>query len=243
MVLPMLVRNLRTLALWLTTAPSASVIFSLFKNTLLRSRARKTSRGQEANLRTENVTEDWFSENVPHLTRLLNEIPESFGQIKVLEIGAFEGLSTLYFASHPRVAEVAAVDNWRGPDFQEYPDKINWLDTEARFDDNTRTFENICKIKSDSALALSQLKESGDTFDLIYIDGSHFVQDVLKDGLLAWPLLSNQGHMIFDDYLWFGYSRARDNVAYGVHALMRILGKRSSKVVFAGRQVIIQKFD
>ncbi|MBW2723706.1 MAG: class I SAM-dependent methyltransferase, partial [Deltaproteobacteria bacterium] len=39
-----------------------------------------------------------------------------------------------------------------------------------------------------------------ESFDLIYIDGSHAANDVLTDALLAWGLLKPGGLIVFDDY-------------------------------------------
>ena len=39
-----------------------------------------------------------------------------------------------------------------------------------------------------------------DSYDLVYIDGSHRPGDVLEDAVLCWRLLRAGGLMIFDDY-------------------------------------------
>jgi hypothetical protein len=39
-----------------------------------------------------------------------------------------------------------------------------------------------------------------ESFDIIYIDGSHMTQDVMIDAVLAYDLLKPGGLMIFDDY-------------------------------------------
>jgi len=41
-----------------------------------------------------------------------------------------------------------------------------------------------------------------ESFDVIYIDGSHTGYDVLADAILAWELLKEDGVIIFDDYQW-----------------------------------------
>ncbi len=41
-----------------------------------------------------------------------------------------------------------------------------------------------------------------DSFDIVYIDGSHHGPDVLEDAVLSWRLLKSGGILIFDDYLW-----------------------------------------
>jgi hypothetical protein len=46
-------------------------------------------------------------------------------------------------------------------------------------------------------LHLNQIKRQ---FDLIYIDGDHSAQGVLRDLVLSWPLLLKSGVMICEDY-------------------------------------------
>jgi predicted O-methyltransferase YrrM len=39
-------------------------------------------------------------------------------------------------------------------------------------------------------------------YDFIYIDGDHTSDGVFKDAILSFPLLKQNGIIIFDDYLW-----------------------------------------
>jgi predicted O-methyltransferase YrrM len=43
-----------------------------------------------------------------------------------------------------------------------------------------------------------------ESFDVVYIDGSHNQADVLEDAVLCWRLLKPGGLLIFDDYRWAG---------------------------------------
>jgi hypothetical protein len=51
-----------------------------------------------------------------------------------------------------------------------------------------------------------------DSFEIIYIDGSHRGDDVLIDAVLAWPLLRQGGTLIFDDYRWHTGQVAADSL-------------------------------
>ncbi len=137
---------------------------------------------------------------------------------KYLEIGSFEGLSASLFLhiaatyanqeDAPRL-ELTCIDNWIGGEEHQ---NIDFSCVEKMFDQNI----NICldlftpnnrplikKLKSDSSIALSSMVgQKNNSFDLIYIDGSHHSADVLTDLVLSWFLLRLNGILILDDYLW-----------------------------------------
>lgn len=50
-----------------------------------------------------------------------------------------------------------------------------------------------------SSIVLPALLDSGQTFDLVYIDGSHLFEDVFIDFYYVMRLLSPQGVVLFDD--------------------------------------------
>jgi len=66
--------------------------------------------------------------------------------------------------------------------------------------------------KQRSDFALSKLITLGynDSFDMIYVDGSHEPQDVIVDCVLAFRLLKKGGLMIMDDYYYFHKERRID---------------------------------
>ncbi|HEY1506651.1 MAG TPA: class I SAM-dependent methyltransferase, partial [Stellaceae bacterium] len=80
---------------------------------------------------------------------------------------------------------------------------------EARFDRNIAIAKAKCpevavhKIKSRSNHALAKLlPEHAESFDFIYVDGSHQAADVLTDLTLAFGLCRVGGLIACDDYLW-----------------------------------------
>lgn len=130
---------------------------------------------------------------------------------KILEIGSFEGHSTCkmieLFAQRSAI-EITCIDTWAGAIiFDQQVDPTH----EARFDANVAIAArrapnavNLRKIKSDSFLGLTSLIHNGEgeSFDWIYVDGSHEAQDVLCDATAAFRLLKSGGFLVFDDYLW-----------------------------------------
>ena len=63
---------------------------------------------------------------------------------------------------------------------------------------------HFTKLKGPSDLTMASLLSLGkqNSFDLVYIDGSHLACDVLCDAVLGFRLLKTGGVMIFDDYNW-----------------------------------------
>lgn len=130
---------------------------------------------------------------------------------KILEIGSFEGHATCrmieLFAAHAPIA-ITCIDTWAGAIlFDERVDPAH----EARFDANVAVAAarapnpvSLRKIKDDSFLGLASLIYGGESesFDWIYVDGSHEAQDVFCDAAGSFRLLKSGGILVFDDYLW-----------------------------------------
>lgn len=152
-------------------------------------------------------TVDWFSKAIPVWRQLLKELAPR----KLLEVGSFEGRSACFLidalsGDHP--IELHCVDTFEGG--VEHAG-LNMSAIEARFRANVNS---ACKHaphpakvvihKALSDIALAGLLAGGrrETFDLVYIDGSHQAQDVLADAVLGFRLLRKGGLLIFDDYLW-----------------------------------------
>lgn len=147
-----------------------------------------------------DFTADWFDGYRPLWRKIFTEhLPACR---RVLEIGCFEGRSTVWLVENAfdaqREGDLFCIDDW--------PD----ADIERRFDHNlavarTRApLVRVHKMKSASAAALPRLWADGyrDAFDFIYVDGSHVAPDVLTDLVFAFGLSRIGGVIVCDDYLW-----------------------------------------
>ena len=159
-------------------------------------------------------TQDWFSKYIPMWDLLLTHQKPG----KILEIGSFEGRSACYLIEKCAALvegeiSITCVDTWEGSIEHRAGAPVAPVmgDVERRFDRNTRLAlakaarpVALRKLKQNSRDALAGLIAAGaqESFDLIYIDGSHEAPDVLADATMAFPLLRVGGTMIFDDYLW-----------------------------------------
>jgi predicted O-methyltransferase YrrM len=187
---------------------------------------------------------DWFSHNIATWRQVFGEAgaPQS-----ILEIGAYEGRSSVWMAENLLAAggELVVVDHWQG---SETLDAAGMAEVEARFDANLELVRKkvpaarIVKIKAASVQALPRLLVDGraGSFDFIYVDGSHEAPDVLTDAALAYPLLRVGGLIAFDDYGWRRFADVNDNPKVAVDAFTNIFWKRLG-LVSAGYQAFFRK--
>jgi hypothetical protein len=96
------------------------------------------------------------------------------------------------------------------------------------------------------------------SFDIIYIDGSHIASDVLEDVVLSWRLLKTGGIIIFDDYhlvylnsfacayqagvMSGAYFNPSFNPKVGIDAFLSAFEPKI-KILHKEYQVIVEKID
>jgi len=179
------------------------------------------------------ATGDWTSRVVPYWLDAFERT--GIKPARVLEIGAWEGLTSRFLLNTFPQAHITCVDTWEGGDGVAAGHLI-----EANFDANMAGYGGrVRKAKARSIDFLSRL-DPGECFDLIYVDGSHYVDDVLTDSVQGFAHLSAGGLMIFDDYLWSNYAHPQDNPAAAINSFLRIKTSQC-RIVSAYYQVIIEK--
>ena len=162
----------------------------------------------------------------------------------VLEIGSWEGRSTIFLAWLFYNAQITCIDSFEGGDEHRRGEFENTKlsDVEQRFLKNTSHFNerlNIAKGRSSERLIV--LATTSQKFDFIYVDGSHFYDDVMIDTILSWKLLANGGFLVWDDYFWSMkkvYGKLNPRLAID-QFLTAYRGKY--QVIFSGPQVAIRK--
>jgi precorrin-6B methylase 2 len=149
---------------------------------------------------------------------------------RYLEIGSFEG-GSLAFVHSLLDGQITATSIDPFQDYDEMPVHMT-RGAEQRFRANMRAVGiDVRVLRGPSVDRLPPLVSAGETFDLIFIDGSHTALDVMTDAVLCWRLLSAGGLMIFDDYRDFECRPAID-------AFVRLVNAR---VVSAASQVFLHK--
>jgi SAM-dependent methyltransferase len=156
-----------------------------------------------------NYSVDWFSGNIPNWNSIFEHYCfKGKENLQFLEIGCFEGRATNYLLenvlSH-ETSRIHVVDTFNGSRDEA---GMNW-DKDYDFDalyntfvNNISEFKNKVEIYRGSSGDVLKKHFEKNTFDFIYIDGSHTAYDVLQDAILCHPLLKSGGIIIFDDYAW-----------------------------------------
>lgn len=163
-------------------------------------------------------TSDWFSMWIPEWSSFLKPFAGKPG-IKALEVGCYEGMASVWLLTNILTAPdagITVIDPFdAAPSLpSEEGDKkvievfpsLNMGEVEKRFDRNIEATGVSGKVRKIKGFSQEELRHMpANSFDIIYIDGSHVAKDVLTDAVLSWGLLRTGGIMIFDDYDFDGY--------------------------------------
>ncbi|QDZ28864.1 class I SAM-dependent methyltransferase [Noviherbaspirillum sp. UKPF54] len=135
---------------------------------------------------------DWFSHNIPIWERIVSPHLLATATPNVLEIGAFEGRSSLWFLENFPQLTLTVIDPWNFT-------ASATDETYDRFKSNIEPYTARVTIHRDKSEFARSLKSN--QFDAIYIDGEHTSAAVLHDAIICFELLKAGGLLIFDDYL------------------------------------------
>ena len=189
-------------------------------------------------------TQRWFMGHIPSWLYVFEQLKFDFSsEFRALEIGSWQGLSALFLLKTFPNMRLTCVDTWAGSTEHLSPERelgAVLSSLEDDFDHNTRSgSERVSKFKgtSDAFFVSCDPKSK---FRFIYIDGSHFSDEVLKDAINAFPLLEVGGVMVFDDYFWGYYNNLRENPMHAINAFLQYQ-KGRYKILAITSQMIIQK--
>tara|TARA_Y100000590_G_scaffold289197_1_gene325573 strand:- start:219 stop:1031 length:813 start_codon:yes stop_codon:yes gene_type:complete len=183
---------------------------------------------------------DWFSGNIFIWEIIVNKIEK----IDYLEIGSFEGRSTVFMGELNNLNSIAAIDTWEGSDEHNSEDKrpeISFNKVFENFKNNLNIINkpniNYFKTTSDNFF-----KNNKKNYNLIYIDGSHHYNDVKNDFINSFNCLKNNGYIICDDFLWFFYDQPELNPMKAVLECYEKF-KKNLKIEFLYYQIIFKKIE
>lgn len=139
-------------------------------------------------------TTNWFTWNVPVWKAVLERY-RGVPDLRYLEIGLYEGRSALWMLENvltDPTSRLVGIDIFDGALKDRFFANLKLSGLEARADIRLGRSQDILRTLEP------------ESFDIIYVDGSHDTSDVLEDAVLAWKILKPGGVLIFDDYKWAG---------------------------------------
>ena len=188
-------------------------------------------------------TQDWFHWAPEVWQQLIPKLP---GRERMLELGAYEGRSTAWIVENMLEDDgvLISVDTWEGAE-EHVAAGEDMGAVEKNFDHNLNILNEryekrtILKFKKTSYDAMVSLG-GGPPFDFIYIDASHTAPDVLTDACMAWPLLKENGILVFDDYMWGEPRDILHRPKAAIDAFSNIFAEKLAPL-HVGYQYIVQK--
>jgi predicted O-methyltransferase YrrM len=130
--------------------------------------------------------------------------------LRFLEIGCFEGRSTVWFLEHvltDPTSSIDVIDTFEGsPEHARLTPDALTAGLYETFTANTAPYADKVSVHQstsfDRLVSLAKWHDPFDAFDFVYLDGSHRASDVLTDAVLAWTLIRPGGVLLFDDTNW-----------------------------------------
>jgi len=178
---------------------------------------------------------DWFSSNIPVWEKHLGHLADR--PIKCLEIGSYEGRSTLWICENLLIDEdsrITCVDTFEGSEEHTPELKKNLYET---FMSNIEPHKSKIEVlRGESSRVLRELPYKS-VYDFVYIDGDHHARNALEDAVLCFRLLKVGSIMVFDDY---GVPETTDLPRVGIDAFISAYGP-SLAVIHVGYQCIVKK--
>jgi predicted O-methyltransferase YrrM len=177
---------------------------------------------------------DWFTWNLPVWEQALAEY-KGKPDLNYLEVGVFEGRSLLWMLDNVLTdpsSRATACDIFQDAEIKGYKDV---------FLSNLKLSGHEARVKVVQGYSQVELRPLPvESYDIIYIDGSHAAGDVLEDAVLCHRLLKHGGLLIFDDYLGGLEKPPADRVKPALDAFYAFF-KDQYDVVHSGYQVMLRK--
>ena len=196
-------------------------------------------------------TQDWFSHNVAHLENAIkNEFP-SKSNIELLELGTFEGLSTVWFVERiPQILKNCLINITSVDDFGKGIKPLNGINMTNVHQNALKNIEMANTINSPNIISFvlsstnNFFRSNSNEFDIVYIDGDHSSRQTIFDAMNAFEVLKSGGIIIFDDYLGGDGDYANLDVSpkFAIDTFVLLYSKQI-KIIFQGYQLIVKKIS
>lgn len=186
---------------------------------------------------------DWFKHAKTNFETYLERFKDK-SNLRFLEIGSFEGMSTLWLLENiltDASCKITCVDTFVGNE-EKYWKGVDTNTISQTFNNNISKYkEKVTVLKGKSQEQLRKDEFRYPIYDFMYIDGSHRAPDTLEDIILSFRLLKPLGIMIIDDYQWdFPVSDDIEHPKIAIDAFLSIF-RKEYKLLLKDYQVIIEK--
>ena len=146
-------------------------------------------------------TKEWF--NKSELKRKIKDFMNSNKINNILEIGCYEGLSSVFFSDNfldISGSSLTCVDPFLHIKNNDHSLFLN-NNEEKNFDYNISITKNKDKIKIYKITSDDFFKKNKKKYNFIYIDGCHIPSFIKKDMVNSFNVLKKNGIMWMDDYM------------------------------------------
>jgi predicted O-methyltransferase YrrM len=158
----------------------------------------------------------------------------------ILEVGSYEGLSSVFFADNlldHKDSTLTCVDPFMSIETNDH-EEFFANNEELNFDYNIKNCKNSDKIKVEKITSDVFFKTNSKIFNFIYIDGCHLCDFITRDMENSFSVLEVNGIMWMDDYL---------NTSQGVDVIKNVMDLFLQKyegqysIIHSGWQLAIKK--
>lgn len=183
-------------------------------------------------------TQDWFTHNISVWGTVMKEF-QGKPNVNYMEIGTWEGRSLLWvldnILTHP-TSRLTAIDPLI--DDPGWPDS---KDIKGTLFSNIRLSGQEDRVNVIVGFSQTELRKLPlESYDIIYVDGSHTASDTLEDLVLSFRLLKPGGLLIMDDYQLYPLTQTFNRPKFAMDAF-HVCFREQVEVVHYGFQVILRK--
>jgi len=175
--------------------------------------------------------------------KIFKKLKNTNSNINILEIGSYRGESSSFFLEEIKNSSITCVDTWEGSDENKSRGE-NFIEIEKAFDEVGKKYKDrLIKKKETSQQFFNFFNEDklgNEVYDLIYVDGSHYADDVYFDAINSFRVLKKGGIIIFDDYLWFYYKNLHKNPISAINLFYKTR-KNELEILYVYEQIIFRK--
>ena len=203
----------------------------------------KFSKNYKKRISKGSFTNQWFDSNISlfNLVLFLSKILLYFRfskELNALELGSWEGRSSLFISSRYKKINLTCVDTWKGADeHQDNPEVKNIylkFKNNVSLEINKKIYPKKLKSKDFFNNLEKQVK-----YHFIYVDASHKFNDAYLDLANSINHAAKFSFIILDDYLWNFYNDSSLGPGFGFNLFLKGFRGKMILPIFISYQVVL----